>query len=355
MKRLNKLTMKILFLTAILSFFACPQQQPEETIACGNSIVEDTETCDDGNTVTEACAYGETACTVCNSACQSVAGAVSYCGDNNKDTTNGEECDDGNTTDDLNGCTGACIANNNCGNGVLEDAVEQCDNGGTDIDGCTNLCQSAIYVTVTGAAANKQIAMSVIEEDTKNKIYYLFFDPDTGEYADAAGVFTKNITGLTTGYTYSIMVKSDVDGGSFVDTNDSGKLMTGVTAESVVTLDILQALSTMAPSAATDLSLADKMAFCFTSTVDYAVADLMNDELGILGRFLLIYNNDGTLFLEQPDNMPPGTYGNILCIADMDGNMETSAGDKYQIINGPFTLTVGDDTKTFTIGAWQTY
>jgi hypothetical protein len=62
---------------------------------CGNGIEEPGEDCDDDNTVTEKCDYGETSCTVCNSTCHEVAGDTSYCGDEYTDTGNGEECDGG--------------------------------------------------------------------------------------------------------------------------------------------------------------------------------------------------------------------------------------------------------------------
>ena len=48
------------------------------------------EACDDGNTVTESCAYGETSCTVCDASCGEVAGTTSYCGDGTLDAVNGE-------------------------------------------------------------------------------------------------------------------------------------------------------------------------------------------------------------------------------------------------------------------------
>ena len=53
------------------------------------------ETCDDGNVVTEACVYGLMSCTVCNATCQSVPGVTSFCG--NAATDGMEACDDGNT------------------------------------------------------------------------------------------------------------------------------------------------------------------------------------------------------------------------------------------------------------------
>ena len=56
-----------------------------------------TETCDDGNAVTERCPYGERACRVCDATCQEVPGELEYCGDG---VVNGqEECDDGNDVD----------------------------------------------------------------------------------------------------------------------------------------------------------------------------------------------------------------------------------------------------------------
>lgn len=52
-----------------------------------------------------------------------------------------ETCDDGNTTDDGNGCTASCQANNVCGNGIIESLYETCDDGGTaNGDGCSDSC-----------------------------------------------------------------------------------------------------------------------------------------------------------------------------------------------------------------------
>jgi len=63
---------------------------------CGDSIVQSDrgETCDDNNTTTETCAYGQASCTVCDSACHTVAGAVvGRCGDGTIQSANGEVCD----------------------------------------------------------------------------------------------------------------------------------------------------------------------------------------------------------------------------------------------------------------------
>ena len=72
---------------------------------CGNNTKESGEECDDGNTVTEKCDYGETECVVCASNCTRQLGVVEFCGDNV--TSGSEECDDGNSING-DGCDDAC-------------------------------------------------------------------------------------------------------------------------------------------------------------------------------------------------------------------------------------------------------
>ena len=106
---------------------------------CGNSQLDEGETCDDGNTDTETCPYGETYCTICDATCQEIVGQTSYCGDQVVDTENGEACDDGNTNE-FDDCSSLCQFPL-CGNGAL-DPGEECDDGNDiDTDGCTNVCQ----------------------------------------------------------------------------------------------------------------------------------------------------------------------------------------------------------------------
>ena len=82
---------------------------------CGNGVLESGEGCDDGNAVTELCAYGDRACAVCDARCRTVAGA--YCGDGSLDAS--ETCDDGAT----NG-SGACTVGCTCAPGYhLEGGV----------------------------------------------------------------------------------------------------------------------------------------------------------------------------------------------------------------------------------------
>ncbi|HOP08414.1 MAG TPA: hypothetical protein PLF13_14145, partial [candidate division Zixibacteria bacterium] len=87
-----------------------------ESAVCGNSVVETGEACDDGNTTTESCAYGQTSCTVCDATCQNVAGATSYCGDSTTDSGNGEACDDGNAVTEscTYGQTSCIVCNATC-------------------------------------------------------------------------------------------------------------------------------------------------------------------------------------------------------------------------------------------------
>ena len=93
------------------------------------------ETCDEGDTITEICAYGETTCQVCNATCQDVPGATSFCGDLTKDEGNGETCDDGNTVSG-DGCSASCVLEVSvCGNGIPE-FDEECDDSNTVTEEC---------------------------------------------------------------------------------------------------------------------------------------------------------------------------------------------------------------------------
>lgn len=70
----------------------------------------------------------------CNSDC-----TLPVCGDHHVNNAL-EDCDDGNATDDGNGCDAHCKANNVCGNHTIESAVEACDDGGVDTAACDADC-----------------------------------------------------------------------------------------------------------------------------------------------------------------------------------------------------------------------
>ncbi|MCB1214562.1 MAG: hypothetical protein KDK66_03705 [Deltaproteobacteria bacterium] len=96
---------------------------------CGNAQLETGESCDDGNTVTELCDYGQSSCTVCNDTCQEVAGTASFCGDGIVDTQH-EACDDGGESAN---CNNDCTLVS-CGDGKINtSAGEVCDD--TNLDG----------------------------------------------------------------------------------------------------------------------------------------------------------------------------------------------------------------------------
>jgi len=72
---------------------------------------------------------------------------ASFCGDNT--TQPGiETCDDGNTIDDLNGCSATCQVNDSCGNGIVGTenfTPETCDDTNSAVgDGCNASCQVEI-------------------------------------------------------------------------------------------------------------------------------------------------------------------------------------------------------------------
>ena len=72
---------------------------------CGDGRKNGNEACDDGNTLTEMCAYGGPACEVCDAECHLVSGRVPICGDFVVDAPQ-EQCDLG-TAPSVN-CSSRC-------------------------------------------------------------------------------------------------------------------------------------------------------------------------------------------------------------------------------------------------------
>lgn len=103
---------------------------------CGDGIVNGSEQCDDGNTVS-----GDG----CSSTCTTETGK---CGDGILDVAT-ETCDDGNTVSG-DGCSSTCQIETKCGNGIVESG-EACDDGNTaSSDGCSSTCQVETGYTCTG-------------------------------------------------------------------------------------------------------------------------------------------------------------------------------------------------------------
>ncbi|WP_373047769.1 DUF4215 domain-containing protein [Vulgatibacter sp.] len=93
---------------------------------CGDGTVDSGEACDAG------AANDDHTADACRTTC-----SVAACGDGVVDT--GEACDDGNT-DDLDGCSAACLFEAVCGDGVRE-YQERCDDGNVAAgDGCGATC-----------------------------------------------------------------------------------------------------------------------------------------------------------------------------------------------------------------------
>ena len=135
-------------------------------LECGNGVIGQNEQCDDGNRVdTDACTstcqiaacgdgyvwFGNEECdqgqansndpdAVCRTDC-----TLQRCGDGITDS--GEECDDGNTSNN-DVCTNAC-ANATCGDGFIQGA-EECDNGAVNSDNNANACRTTCKVPSCG-------------------------------------------------------------------------------------------------------------------------------------------------------------------------------------------------------------
>ncbi len=215
---------------------------------------------------------------------------------------------------------------------------------------------TTLTVQVTGATASRAISLRVVNESTRRAVSGFNFDfTPTGDKADASGNYSKTVTGLTSGVNYTIVVRSDVNNNNEQDTNDTGQVLTGVQPGATANFNNLQTLSTLGANAATDAALANKNAGCTLGRQDYQSGDLTaGTAIGYVGSVALLYNASGVPTI-LAGYLPPGSYGNIMCAIDVNGNDTTDAGDRYQFISGPITLPAGNDSTTFTIGAWSTY
>jgi cysteine-rich repeat protein len=93
--------------------------------ACGDSVREGLEQCDDGNNDPDD---------GCSADCQ----LETTCG--NDEIEPGEDCDDGNTLPG-DGCSAECLLETSCGDGI-PDPGEECDDGNRESgDGCNDVCR----------------------------------------------------------------------------------------------------------------------------------------------------------------------------------------------------------------------
>ncbi|MEC8052881.1 MAG: DUF4215 domain-containing protein, partial [Myxococcota bacterium] len=145
------------------------ESDPTDAGVCGDGILDAGEDCDDGNTTTENCEYGETACTVCDAQCQSIDGQVAYCGDGNVEDGI-ETCDDGNAETEAcdygeesclvcdASCQSITINGSYCGDGIVQEGLEVCDDGNQqDGDYCSADCSAASTVCGDGVLEGNEL------------------------------------------------------------------------------------------------------------------------------------------------------------------------------------------------------
>ncbi|MBU1508866.1 hypothetical protein KKD52_00790, partial [Myxococcota bacterium] len=155
-------------------------EQPGEIVGwCGDNLLNGTEDCDDGNTVTEVCPYGQTSCTVCAAGCTEQPGALTgYCGDGILFASE-EECD---TT----------VAGDTCMDAGFDAGTPSC--GALDCLVDFSGCYDIVDVTFTNCAQTGNTGPSQAQCDTAyaatplNSLvtvtagYQYWTVPDTGDY-----------------------------------------------------------------------------------------------------------------------------------------------------------------------------
>lgn len=108
---------------SVLILTGCPDTGGDDAV-CGNDVVEQGESCDDGNTFD-------------GDGCSATCSFEGFCG--NSILEPGEECDDGNYNPG-DGCDADCSVEEGCGNGILE-VGEGCDDDNLiSGDGCSGTC-----------------------------------------------------------------------------------------------------------------------------------------------------------------------------------------------------------------------
>jgi cysteine-rich repeat protein len=133
----------LISLLALLSTASCTTVKREfDTDASDAGVDVDAAagTCGDGQVDPgEACDTSGVSTAECDSDCTAPA-----CADGVFNPA-AEECDDGNATDDGNGCDALCRRNSVCGDMIVQPLFEACDDGGqADGDGCSASCKQAV-------------------------------------------------------------------------------------------------------------------------------------------------------------------------------------------------------------------
>jgi cysteine-rich repeat protein len=127
--------------------YVCNGEPSVCSTVCGDDIQVGAEECDDGNDITDECAYNAQSCEVCRADCTLGDGITQYCGDG---SLNGPEiCDQGADNGEpdcqydvrpCQVCNPSCELEQGveiyCGDGVVQPEFEDCDGS----RGCSNTC-----------------------------------------------------------------------------------------------------------------------------------------------------------------------------------------------------------------------
>jgi len=280
----------------LISIAACGGSN-SATHACGDGIVNGTEECDDGNTVS-----GDG----CSSVCKKEVG---MCGDGIVDVAT-ETCDDGNRVSG-DGCSATCQteAVNKCGDGVIDNG-EACDDHNTAAgDGCSASCQVEAGYTCTGTPS----------------VCTMMGTQASGTCAQPIVVTMTNGTGSASGDTTSTAneVTGDCDG--YVEDSDGN--------DQVFTFTLAQASDVdIELTADWDANLRLMKTACDTTT---QVSDhVFHDGCADVGL-----DGDGESLTAQ--SLPAGTYYVVVDSYDPD---------PMDLEMGPFTFTVTATAPTAVCG-----
>jgi cysteine-rich repeat protein len=292
---MTRLASSVLGIFFIAGVAACGGSN-NATHSCGDGIVNGTEECDDGNTIS-----GDGCSSVCTT-------EVGKCGDGIIDVAT-ESCDDGNRTPG-DGCSANCQVETSatCGNGVV-DSGEGCDDHNTAAsDGCSASCQVEAGYTCTGSPSVCTMGQSA-----------------AGTCAQPIVVTLTNGTGTGTGDTTNMTDQVDGDCDGLVEDGDG--------LDQVFTFTLAQASDVdIELTADWDPNIRVMRTACDTST---QVSDhVFHDGCADVG-----VDGEGESFTAQ--SLPAGTYYIVVDTYDPD-----PADAEF----GPFSFTITASAATAVCG-----
>lgn len=178
---------------------------------CGNSALDGSEQCDDGNNIS-----GDG----CSASCKIEGNnGQAVCGNGILEIE--EDCDLGDQNSDQSSCTSHCKAAV-CGDGMVQQGVEECDDGNTlSGDGCDAACKIAfIRHVISNQSSNaKDVYVADLDGDSKTDI--LSASAEDGKIAwfkgDGAGNFSAEKIISNQAVDVAAVYAVDLDGDSKLD------------------------------------------------------------------------------------------------------------------------------------------